>query len=921
MTSGETATLFVGRATESERLRTCADEVRGGTSRLVVVEGEAGIGKTALLRSFSASLDDFTVLRATADSSEIDLPYGVIGQLTRGAGRAALDDFPLLTAPAAGTGPHVIGGQLLLLLGELQQPGRPVAMIVDDLHWADRQSTRALGFVLRRLWSDHVLTVLATRPAGVSADESLDRLLRSSDRTATIDLGGLAGDEVARLAQVMVEGPLTPGLSERLHTYTRGHPLHLRTVLAEVPADVLRDDGLRRWPVPRSLLVAINAQLDRLPGDSRELLEAMAVLDARMPLSAAGRLAALPDPAQALGPALTAGLAVWWPNEPQSPVALVHALQRDAIYDALSPERRRTLHAGAAGLVGTAASWAHRVAAAASTDEGLATDLEASGLTEAASGRNAIAATHLRWASALSAGRDDRERRLLTACAQSLLTLRADAVLPLRPQVEDCAPGPLRSCVLGIMDMMTGRIPSAEAHLNQAWQEAGAGWVAALASLFLAQITIAGGRGAETVRIARRTLAIGDLDPATTDLTRALLATGQMWHEGPRAALAELTHLPVESHDVRDDNLDTLATRGVMRLFLGRLPAARADLRTVALRDQQGANSRLGPVTLALQSVVHYLAGEWDESASAADRAQAVAASQDQLAFDAAARFAAVCVDAGRGEWDSARRRLDELSRIVQTFGSPPDIVYSSLAAATVAQARADFAGMRLSLGPLLDDTGRSGLRYQPFRLWQQSLLVEALTGIGELDDAEAVLHDLRAEHDSGGYLRDVVARLTGQLAEARNRPRDAVEVYRDALTVEVDADVAPLHRALLEHAYGKHLLATGSASRRDAATWLTRAHRRFTALRAAPFLERCEQDLAAGGLTAAESYPGRPLTLTERELSVAHVIANGRTNQEAAAELYVSQKTVEYHLSRIYAKLGISSRRLLADALRAEGV
>ncbi|MCO8273661.1 AAA family ATPase [Actinoplanes sp. TRM 88003] len=916
MTSGEATPLFVGRAGEAERLRACADEVRAGGSRLAVVEGEAGIGKSALLRHFSASLDDFTILWATADASETDFPYGVIGQLTRRADPSVLARFPLLAEPAAASTPHVIGGQLLLLLGELQPAGRPVAVVVDDLQWADRQSTQALSFVLRRLWSDHVLTVLATRPAGGSADESLDRLLRSSDRTTRIDLNGLAGDEVARLTRAMIEGPLTPGLSDRLHDYTGGHPLHLRTVLTEVPAEMLRDDGLRRWPVPRSLLVAINAQLDRLPAESRELLDALAVLDARTPLVTAGRLAGVPDPAHALGPALSGGLAVWWPNEPQSPVALVHALQRDAIYDALSPERRRALHAGAADLVGTAVSWSHRVAAATTTDETLAAELEQSGLQEAAAGRNAIAATRLGWASALSPGRDDRERRLLTSCAQSLLTLRADRTLPLRPQVEDCAPGPLRSCVLGIMDMMTGRIPTAEEHLNEAWREAGAGWVAALAGLFLAQITIASGRGADTVEIAGRTLALGDLDPATTDLARALVATGRMWDQGPRAALADLAHLPVAGVDVRDDSLDTLATRGVMRLFLGRLPEARADLRTVAVRDQQGASSRLGPATLALQSVVHYLAGEWDESESAADRARAVAASQDQLAFDAAGRFAAVCVDAGRGEWQRAEGRLDELSDIVQTFGSPPDIVYSSLAAATVAQARADFAGLHRSLQPLLDGTT---LRFKPFRLWQQSLLVEALTGQGRLDDAEVVLTDLRAEHDPGGYLRDVVARLTGQLAEARHRPLDAVEVYRQALTVEVDADTAPLYRAMLEHAHGKLLLATGSASRRDAATWLTRAHRRFSPLRAVPFQQRCEQDLATAGLTAAESEPGRPLTLTERELSVAHVIANGRTNQEAAAELYVSQKTVEYHLSRIYAKLGISSRRLLADALRGQ--
>ncbi|BBH67876.1 LuxR family transcriptional regulator [Actinoplanes sp. OR16] len=905
--------LFVGRVRESEQLRACAGKVRAGDSWLAVVEGEAGIGKSALVRGLTSALTDFTVLPAIADASESDVPYGVLDQLARHTGEAG---------PAAGVAPHVAGGGLLLMLGTAQQAGRPVAVIVDDLQWADRQSVQALGFVLRRLWADRVLTVLVTRPQTGAPAETLDRLLRSTDRTTKISLGGLDGGEVAQLAHALADGTPAPGVTERLHAWTRGNPLHVRTVLAEVPAQVLRDGSVERWPVPRTLIAGIEAQLAGLPGDSRELLEALAVLDGRTPLSTIGRLAGLPDPAGALGPALAAGLAQWWPSEPQSPVALVHALHRDAIYDGLAPDRRRALHAGAADLVGTAASWGHRVAAATSTDEVLAAELEQSGLAEAADGRSAVAATRLGWAASLSANREDRERRLLTSCAQALLTMRPERVSPLRQQIEDCAPGPLRDGVLGIMDLMAGRIPTAEQSLTRAWQDAatvpGAGWIAGLAGMFLAQIMIWTGRGAETTEIARRTLNVGDLDPATTDLTRALLATGRMWHRGPRAALGDLTHLPAASTDVRDDNLDSLATRGVMRLFLGELAQARGDLWTVAWRDQQGAASKLAAATLALQSVVHYLAGEWDESEAAADRAQAVAVAHDQLVFDSAARFAAVCVEAGRGEWDRAGQRLDDLSRLVRTLGAPPEIVYSSLAAAMVAQARADHAGMRRALLPLLDADERRP-RFTPFGLHQQSLLVEALTGIGRLDDAATVLGDLREAHDGTGYLRDVVARLAGQLAEARGRPDEAVDIYRRALAVEADADTAPLYRAMLEQACGRVLLATGAASRREAASLLLAAHRRFAVLRAVPFVQRCEQDLTAGGLSVEGDDAGRSpvAALTEREKSVAYVIASGRTNQQAAAELYVSQKTVEYHLSNIYAKLGISSRRLLAEALR----
>ncbi|WP_370087305.1 AAA family ATPase [Streptacidiphilus sp. MAP12-16] len=922
--------VFVGRIRESDKLAACAVRVRDGEAWLAVLEGEAGIGKSALARRLAASLEDFTVLWATGDPSETDLPGGVINQLIRRVDRNLAAPFPLLAREGTvGASPNAIGGQLLLLLGVLQESRGPVAIVVDDVHWADSLSMQVLGFVLRRLWADRVLTVLLTRSEAESTVGTLDRLVRSLERAVRVEIGGLGEDDVAQMARRLLDVRLAPGLVERLHGYTKGHPLYLRTVLAEVPVETLRDEAAERWPAPRTLRVSIKTLLDQLPSDSVALLDAMAVLAARLPLATVAQVAGIPDPAKALGPALNVGLAQWWPVESQSPVALVHALQRDAVYDAIDPERRRALHLAAADVVGAGAAWAHRVAGAVSADPELAVELEQSGMAEAAIGRNALAATRFQWAAELSDQRADRERRLLTACAQSLLTMQPVTAAKLRPQVEDCAPGALRSCVLGVMEMLSGRFPAAEARLSEAWQEALAdpesGWVAVLAGTFLAAIMIRAGRGAETADVAARTLAIGDLDPATTDLTRTMLATGRMWDQGPRAGLRHLEYLPTKATEVTNDQLDSLAARGVCNLFLAKIPAARADLAAVALRDRQGAGSKLSHLSLAQLAVAEYVSGDWNASASAADRAQAIAAAQDHVFGDAAAGFAVVCVLAGRGQWDAALAQVDTLDRMNQAFGSPAvETMFWALAGATLAQAQADHAAMLRCLEPLLDRATdgvdeRMRLRYKPFWLWQQSLLVEALTGIGRLTAAAAALEDLTSEHDGTGYMRLVVARLSGQLAEAQDRPRDALANYERAVveTSDADGDAAPFFRAMLEHSYGRLLVATGSGSRREAARWFRSAHDRFSALRAAPFLERCDADLAAIGLTAPGRTSSRVLALTERELSVAYLIMDGRTNQEAAAEFYVSQKTVEYHLSNIYAKLGISSRRQLGEALR----
>src|SRR6516162_6704164 len=229
--------------------------------------------------------------------------------------------------------------------------------------------------------------------------------------------------------------------------------------------------GREAAAVPASLAAAIGDQLAALPAPAWSLLELLAVVDAPVPLARLGEAAGVAGPTAAIGPAIRAGLADLLADEPARPVVLRHALQREAIYASLAPGRRRELHARAVTVADEARGWAHRVAALDRPDEGLAGELERLAGGEAATGRLALAATHLRWAADISPDRAGRERRLLTAALDLMLAEESRAPA-LRPAVEAAGPSPLRDCVLGTMAFSSGQMREAERRFGRALAEA-----------------------------------------------------------------------------------------------------------------------------------------------------------------------------------------------------------------------------------------------------------------------------------------------------------------------------------------------------------------------------------------------------------------------------------------------------------------
>ncbi|MBV9207093.1 MAG: AAA family ATPase [Actinobacteria bacterium] len=899
--------VFVGRAAELARMAEVVSRVEAGQPWLVAIEGDPGVGKTSLARHCLAQAPGLRVLSARADQAEADLDFGLVDQLLRAAGTGTP---PAGAADVTGSpaSSFAVGARLLEVVGGEQLSGG-LAIVVDDLQWADRKSVEALTFTLRRLSVDPVLAVVVYRGPADRLDHAAQRLLASIENRLFLPLGGLSSDEVASLVAALKARSPDEEAVQWLYRRTGGHALYLRTLLSEGFDFDPRAPG--RLALPRSLASVIGDHLRGLPADTRAILEMLAVLNVRLPLARLGMAAQVDSPSAAIEPAVASGLVDWSPEEPSCPVAIRHLLVRDAVYAGITPTRRRELHARAASVVSESAAWEHRVAALDRPDEGLAADLERLAGEETAGGRLALAATHLRWASDISPARADRERRLLTAALHLMLAEEARG-LALREAVEETGASPLRSCVLGTMAFSSGQLADAERRFSQALAQARAdadsGPLAAMIANRLAGTYTLLGDGEKVMTFGRWALDTGYLDAAAASQTRTLIAVGASQAAGVPEALAELAHLDADPARVGPLDVDALTFRGAFRLLAGDLAGAMADLAASLRLARRGATMTLGVRAYFYLALAQYLAGAWDDVLLTAEQglsAAAIHARRYELPW---LHLAAACVPAGRGLTDEAEQhaRLAEEAAASLDYGQ--ERVYAATARALVFQAAGDYLGMADALGPWQDDAALDGRTRLYAVLWRP-LLAEGLIGSGQLDQAAAVVDQLRTASSQVSYLAPALAWLEGWLAEQHGDTDRAQQVYTSG---EQAAQAhSPVHAARLQLAHGRLLRRTGN--RRGAVEHLRRADELYRALRADPFIARTEEELTACHLPASRARNQQPvLALTSRETEVAHLVGRGLSNPEIAAELFISRKAVEYHLGNIYAKCGLRGRQEL---------
>ena len=415
-----------------------------------------------------------------------------------------------------------------------------MVVVVEDLHWVDAESNKALLSAVQRLDQDRVVVLVTSRPG---LHEGWERLRSDPERCRLVALTPFDPDEVAQLASSSGVD-LTPYHAERLHAHTGGHPLYVRTLLSELSATELRlPDG--DLLAPLSLRSAVTARLSEAPEPARALAAGMAVLNQRSELPVVGRIAGVASPVEAFEELLATGFVRWDPNEPGLPVEFSHPLYRQAIYEDLSPSRRRDLHRVAAEGLSSRSALTHRVAAADGVDERLATELEAEARRELERGHKVAAARNFQWASSLSIRASDRERRLVDAACTYMDAGRLSRALAMRPDIESFGKGPGRSLVLGLLEWNTGQAEEAQTWLQQAVNSPvsdapeGRGTTArALAEL--AEIHITLGQVPEAAQAASRALALASPHTSAERLAtiHGALAEGHL--NGAASGLARL---------------------------------------------------------------------------------------------------------------------------------------------------------------------------------------------------------------------------------------------------------------------------------------------------------------------------------------------------------------------------------------------
>jgi DNA-binding CsgD family transcriptional regulator len=912
--------MLLDRLPERAALSGLLDAARAGRSGVLVMRGEPGIGKTALLDWAVESAADLRVARVAGVESEMELAFAALQQLCapmldKLAGlpdpqREALGvAFGLNTGPAPDR--FLVGLAALSLLSEAAEQ-QPLLCVVDDAHWLDRASAQVLAFVARRLLAEPVALVFAAREAGGEL-RGLPELL----------VGGLGEGDARELLGSVLGGPLDERVRDRIVAETRGNPLALLELPRGVtPADLAGGFGLPGVPgLPGSpgssgqIEESFRRRLEALPAATQLLMLVAAAEPAGEPALVWRAAQRLGIGAEAVAPAADAGLLTIGER-----VIFRHPLVRSAAYRAASPADRRAAHRALAGATDPQAdpdrrAW-HRAQATLGPDEDVACELERSASRAQARGGLAAAAAFLERSAALTLDPARRAERALAAAQATYQAGAFDATLALLGTAEAGPPDPLRRARA---DRLRGQIAFSSSRGSDA-----------------PPLLLKAARQFEPLdpRLARETY----LEALIAAILAGRLALGGGVREAAEAARAAPPPPgPARGPDLLLDGLALLVTEGypagapVLRqavsAFRGTDVSAEEGLRwlwlasyaagsvwdypswdvlsgrQVTLAHDAGALIAL-PIALSTHAGVHLFAGEFAEAASLVAQAESVA----EATGSSLAPYGVLALAVFRGQEARAAQLIQTATDDAGRRGEGGGLSSVQWAAAVLGNSLGRYQEALAAAQQASEDS--PAVR---FAGWALVELVEAAVRSGVPGRAAGALQRL-----SGMARACPTDWALG--AEARSRAlvsdgQDAESLYREAIDRFGRAGLrVDLARARL--LYGEWL--RRQRRRRDARDQLATAYEIFDSVGAAAFAGRARIELRAAGGQARQRAVQTPDTLTAQEALIARLAGDGASNPEIAAQLFLSPATVAYHLRKVFTKLGVSSRSQLAPALPA---
>jgi len=903
-----------GRSSQRELLDRLLENVRDGQSAVLVIRGEAGIGKTALLQEWAQRASGFRVTRIAGVESEMELPFAGLHQLCAPLlGR--LDTLPepqqaaLRVALGLSTGDapdrFLVALAALTLLAEVATE-RPLLCVVDDAQWLDGASAQVLGFVGRRLLAESVALVFAVRDV---ADH------REFAGLPEVRLEGLPDEDARALLATTIPLRLDGQVRDRIVAETRGNPL----ALLELPrglsaAELAGGFGLPELqPLSGRIEESFLRRLDDLPHDTRLLLLVAAAEPLGDPALMWGAATRLGIAATAIEPAAHAEML-----EVAAQVRFRHPLVRSAVYRSAPEPARQIVHRALADetdatLEPDRRAW-HRAQGTRDPDEDVAAELERSAGRAQARGGLAAAAAFLGRAAQLTVDPARRAQRMLAAAQAHL---HAGAFEPALALLAAAQAGPLDELGRARVDLLQAEVAYAQDRGGDA-----------PALLLRAARTLE----ALDPRLSRETY----LDAWGSALFAGRLArAGALLEVSQAVAAAPAPADPPRPCDLLLDGFALVFTEGrdaatpVLRraatafagaevsveevLRWGWLATAAAvylwefdtclavATRGAALARESGALEVLAvSVNVLTQAVA--LSGDFDSAALLIAEADAVT----EATGTRVGPYGALVLAALRGHESEAFELIAATIEHATRGGQGTAVQYARWAKAVVMNGHGRYDEALEAAIEASDDTPELFVS-----MWSLSELIEAATRTHDTDLAAQGVERL-AEHTRGNkadWARGMQAR-----ARALVESDDAAEgLYREAIDRLQRTRLRPeLARSRL--LFGEWLRRAGR--RVDARDQLRAAHDAFASMGADAFAERARHELLATGAKVRKRAIEARDELTPRELLIARLAIEGRTNPQIGAELFLSPRTVEWHLNKVFAKLGVKSRRELEGAV-----